>query len=368
VGNDSFLSLGEQRWILPAGRPTMTIGRDPAADIHLDANELASRSHARLWLSGAGWSISDDGSRNGTRVNGRPVTGSVPLQDNDRIQIGDAVLTFHGPATAAPPVQVQPSGPSGSGGSGGSGGSEGSAGSRVRLVKIMIVAAVVEGVGLAANGIAAFVADHVGGITRWLAAPTVALIAAMVTALIQTVSKEPATSSSTGTTAATPRRRGTPAAVAILVVLAVVGVGGFAVAAGVQYAAGYLTGKESGDDRLVQPVTKSGSGLTMTVVHVTYTPHFTRVELTVRNTTQTSLSLPLFGFCTFTGSDGTTLEVDAFRSQWPDTVPPGAFQRGTITFKGHLPDNLTTASLSFSQVFGPGGKAITVAGIRLKPA
>ncbi|MFI5709524.1 FHA domain-containing protein [Kribbella sp. NPDC051620] len=358
MGNESFLSLGEQRWVLPAGRPSLTIGRDPAADIHLDANDLASRLHARLWLSSAGWSISDDGSRNGTRVNGRPVTVAVPLHDNDRIQIGDAVLTFHGPEAAAPPAEAPPARPTGSSGGGGS---------RVRLVKVMTVAAVVQGVGLAANGIAAFVADHVGGIARWLAAPAVALIAAMVTALIQAVSKEPA-ASSTSTTAVPTRRRGTPAAVAILVVLAVVGLGGFAVAAGVQYAAGYLTGKESGDDRLVRPVAKSGSGLTATVVHVAYTSHFTRVELTVRNSTQTSLSLPLFGFCTFTGSDGTTLQVDAFRSQWTDTVPPGAFQRGTITFRGHLPDNLTTASLSFSQVFGPGGSSLTIPGIKLKPA
>ncbi|MEV6417578.1 FHA domain-containing protein [Kribbella sp. NPDC051718] len=350
MGNDAFLSLGEQRWVLSAGRPIMTIGRDPVADIHLDANELASRSHARLRLTGAGWSISDDGSRNGTRVNGLPVTASVPLQDNDRIQIGDAVLTFHGPAAAPEVPASKPSG---------------TTGSRVRLVKIIVIAGVVEGVGLAANGISAFVADHVGGITRWLAAPTVALIAAMVTALIEAASKEPAGS---GTTSAPARRRGTPAAVAILVVLAVVGVGGFAAAAGVQYAAGYITGKESGEDRLVQMVTKSGSGLTATVEHVTYTSHFTRVEVTVRNTTQASLSLPLFGFCTFTGSDGTTLEVDAFRSQWTDIVPPGGFQRGTITFKGHLPDNLTTASLSFSQVFGPGGRALTIPGIKLKPA
>jgi pSer/pThr/pTyr-binding forkhead associated (FHA) protein len=363
VGNESFLSLGEQRWVLPAGRPSLTIGRDPAADIHLDGNDLASRSHARLWLSNAGWSISDDGSRNGTRVNGRPVTVAVPLHDYDQIQIGDAVLTFHGPGSAAPPPEAQPAKHSapGSGGSAGSGG-------RVKLVKVMVVAAVVEGLGLAANAIAAFVADHVGGVTRWLAAPAVALIAAMVTALIQAVSKEPAASSTSTTATAGTRRRGTPAAVAILVVLAVVGVGGFAVAAGFQYAAGYITGKESGEDRLVQSVTRSGSGLTATVVHVTYTSHFTRVELTVRNTTRTSLSLPLFGFCTFTGSDGTTLEVDSFRSQWPDTVPPGAFQRGTITFKGQLPDNLTTASLSFSQVFGPGGKALTISGIKLKPA
>ena len=305
-----------------------------------------------LTYSGGVWSIADYGSRNGTRVNGQQLTTNRRLQDNDRIQVGEAVLTFHGPAAAT----TEPPAAPGSG--------------RVRLVKVMIIAGLVEGIGLAANSIAAFVADHAGGLVRWLAPPALALITAMVVAVVQAVSKEPAapTTSTTRTTAAVGRRRGTPAAAAILVVLIVVGIGGFAAAAGVQYAAGYITGKESGENRLVAPVTKTGSGLVVTVQSVLYTAHFTRVELTVRNTSQTSLSLPLFGFCTFTGSDGTTLQADAFRSQWADTIPPGALQRGTITFKDHLPDTQTTASLSFSQVFGPGGTSITVSGIKLKPA
>ena len=370
MGNESFLSLGEQRWVLPADQAGMTIGRDTTADIRLDSDDLVSRLHARLTRSGGAWSIADYGSRNGTLVNGRRLTSALPLHDNDRIQIGESVLTFHGPAEVGQTMIAPPAG-AGSSGSTGSTGSTGPSGGRVRLVKVMLIAAVVEGVGLAANSIAAFVADHTGGIVRWLVPPGLALLVAMVTAVVQAVSKEPAAASgpasSTRTTAVAGRRRGTPAVAAILVVLVVVGLGGFALAAGVQYGAGYVTGKETGPDRLVRPVSKSGSGLVVTVEHVFYTAHFTRVELTVKNTTQTSLSLPLFGFCTFTGSDGTTLQADAFRSQWADTVPPGALQRGTITFKDHLPDRLTSASLSFSQVFGPGGKAITVSGIRLNP-
>ncbi|WP_344222096.1 FHA domain-containing protein [Kribbella sancticallisti] len=353
MGNESFLSLGEQRWALPADQVSATIGRDPTADIRLSSDELVSRLHARLTRSGGAWSIADYGSRNGTLVNGRPLTTSVPLHDSDRIQIGDAVLTFHGPATSN--ADAAPA--------------RGPSAGRVRLVKVMVIAGVVEALGLAANSIAAFVADHAGGVVRWLVPPGLALLTAMVIAVIQAVSKEPASApaSNTRTTTAVARRRGTPAAAAILVVLLVVGLGGFAVAAGVQYAAGYVTGKESGEDRLVRPITKSGSGLIATVEHVFHTAHFTRVELTVKNTTETSLSLPLFGFCTFTGSDGTTLEADTFRSQWSDTIPPGTLQRGTITFNGHLPAHLTTASLNFSQVFGPSGKPLTIPGIKLNP-
>jgi hypothetical protein len=363
VRNESFLSLGEQRWVLPADQASATIGRDPTVDIRLSSDELVSRQHARLTCSGGAWSIADYGSRNGTLVNGRQLTTSLPLHDNDQIQIGAAVLTYHGPTDAGQTRIASPAAAP----------AEGSSTGRVRLVKVMLIAGVVEGIGLAANSIATFVADHAGGIVRWLAPPGLGLLAAMVVAVVEAVSKEPAAASgpappsSTGTTAVVGRRRGTPVAAAILVVLVVVGVGGFAVAAGVQYAAGYVTGKEAGQDRLVRPVTKSGGGLIVTVEHVFYTAHFTRVELTVKNTTQTSLSLPLFGFCTFTGSDGTTLQADTYRSQWANTIPPGALQRGTITFKDQLPDRLTSASLSFSQVFGPGGKSITVSGIKLKP-
>lgn len=357
MGNEPFLSLGEQRWELPTDRASITIGRATTADVRLDADDLVSRVHARLICAGNAWSIADDGmSRNGTLLNGRRLTQVAPLQDNDRIQLGQTVLTFHGPTDAEQTRIAPPPAPAGSGGG------------RVRLLKVMLIAGAVEGIGLAANSITTFVADHAGGIVRWLVPPVLALLAAMAAALVDASgSKEPAPTSSTRTTTVIGRRRGTPAAAAILVVLLVVGVGGFAVTAGVQYAAGYITGKETGEERLVRPVSKSGSGLVLTVERVVYTRHFTRVELTARNTTRTALSLPLFGNCTFTGSDGTTLEADAFRSQWSDTVPPGALQRGTITFKEHLPDHLTTASLSFSHIFGPGANGITVNAIKLTP-
>jgi hypothetical protein len=361
VGDESSLSFGAQRWVLHSERANATIGRDPAAEINLDSDELVSRQHARLTYSGGVWSIADYGSRNGTRVNGQQLTTSRRLQDNDRIHIGQAVLTFHGPAAAAQPGP-QTAAPSATPAAAGSGG-------RVRLVKIMIIAGLVEGIGLAANSVAAFVADHAGGPVRWLAPPGLALITAMVVAVVQAVSKEPAASSTSTTRTATTagRRRGTPAAAAILVVLVVVGIGGFAAAAGVQYAAGYITGKESGEDRLVREVSKSGSGLVLTVEQVVHTSHFTRLEVTVRNTTDSAIGLPLFGYCTLSASDGTTLEADSFRSHWTEQIPPGPLQRATITFPGHLPANQTTASLSFSQVFSLGGKAFTVTGIKLKP-
>ncbi|TCO43635.1 hypothetical protein EV646_112212 [Kribbella antiqua] len=117
----------------------------------------------------------------------------------------------------------------------------------------------------------------------------------------------------------------------------------------------------------MSPATKNAAGLTLTVAKVERTRHFTRVEVTIKNNTESSsITLPLFENCVFSAADGTTLKADDFRSQWSQTVPPGAFQRGTITFPGHLPDTATQARLSFSHIFGTfEATAISVTGIRL---
>jgi len=95
--------------------------------------------------------------------------------------------------------------------------------------------------------------------------------------------------------------------------------------------------------------------------------HFTRVGVAVRNQTGTAVSLPLYGYCVFAGSDGTTLQADPFRSRWSDTLAPGILQRGVIVFSGHLPAPVLQAALSFTQIFGPGGGSITVRPLNLTP-
>ena len=76
---------------------------------------------------------------------------------------------------------------------------------------------------------------------------------------------------------------------------------------------------------------------------------------------------PLYGYCVFAGSDGTTLQADPFRSRWSDTLAPGILQRGVIVFSGHLPAPVLQAALSFTQIFGPGGGSITVRPLNLTP-
>jgi hypothetical protein len=69
----------------------------------------------------------------------------------------------------------------------------------------------------------------------------------------------------------------------------------------------------------------------------------------------------------FTGSDGTTLQADPFRSHWSNTLAPGIPQRGVIVFSGHLPPEVLRAALSFTQIFSLGGGSITVRPLDLTP-
>ena len=68
-------------------RDELVIGREKA-DLLLDDPEV-SRQHACLRLSSGGLLIEDLGSRNGTRVNDRPIGEARRLADGDVILIGE---------------------------------------------------------------------------------------------------------------------------------------------------------------------------------------------------------------------------------------------------------------------------------------
>jgi hypothetical protein len=72
------------------GRRELVLGRDPGCDWVID-DARVSREHARFEESGGEHTVSDLGSRNGTRVNGRPIADSVALRDGDLVDLGSAV-------------------------------------------------------------------------------------------------------------------------------------------------------------------------------------------------------------------------------------------------------------------------------------
>ena len=85
----------------------VVVGRDPgAADVILDQDGDVSRRHATFSPSGAGLTVEDLGSTNGTFVNGHRLTATVPLNTGDRVELGDTVIEIRLAAEPAPPPPV----------------------------------------------------------------------------------------------------------------------------------------------------------------------------------------------------------------------------------------------------------------------
>lgn len=85
----------------------ITIGRALDCDLWLDDPSL-SRKHCRLERDGTGWAVVDLGSRNGTFINARRVSGRQKLAHDDVITIGKTHLTFHAQGYL-PPRPTDPS-------------------------------------------------------------------------------------------------------------------------------------------------------------------------------------------------------------------------------------------------------------------
>jgi hypothetical protein len=79
--------------VVPLGRETITIGRQEGNTIQLTEKNV-SRRHAQLLPEGESWVLEDLGSYNGVKVNGRPASGRVVLQEGDVVQIGDYHLAL----------------------------------------------------------------------------------------------------------------------------------------------------------------------------------------------------------------------------------------------------------------------------------
>ncbi|MGQ9598305.1 MAG: FHA domain-containing protein [Anaerolineae bacterium] len=85
-------------------RPELTIGRDEQCDLVISERQV-SRLHARISVQGDRYLLIDLGSKNGTFVNGQPVTEPHALQDGDEIQIALCCkLAFVGADATAPVI------------------------------------------------------------------------------------------------------------------------------------------------------------------------------------------------------------------------------------------------------------------------
>ena len=103
VGSDGgphmYLRTADRQFRLAHG--ATIIGRAQDAAIRIDAGGV-SRRHARIVVTGEAAHVEDLGSKNGTHVDGEPVTGTRLLRDGDEIRVGPVTLTFR----VAPPTQA----------------------------------------------------------------------------------------------------------------------------------------------------------------------------------------------------------------------------------------------------------------------
>jgi DNA-binding NtrC family response regulator len=79
---------------LPVGDSPVVLGRTPGSAGVLLPDERLSRKHATIARKGdgSGWVVRDCGSRNGTFVDGEPLTGSITVASPRVIRLGDTIL------------------------------------------------------------------------------------------------------------------------------------------------------------------------------------------------------------------------------------------------------------------------------------
>jgi FHA domain-containing protein len=87
----ALLIYGGRRLVV--GPRGATLGRSRDCDIVVDDANV-SRQHAELRPRGGGWVLSDLGSTNGTRLNGRSIQAPEVVRPGDEIEIGASLITF----------------------------------------------------------------------------------------------------------------------------------------------------------------------------------------------------------------------------------------------------------------------------------
>ena len=87
---------------------TITVGRQADSDVALSWDHDVSRRHAELRRMPEGWTLVDEGSRNGSYLNGQRVSGQHPLREGDVLRFGDTVVLFRAPVSDEDAIPVQP--------------------------------------------------------------------------------------------------------------------------------------------------------------------------------------------------------------------------------------------------------------------
>ena len=80
---------------------SLVIGRKAGAEIVVD-DASVSRRHARLFVARGEWFVEDLHSRNGSRLNGRPIDAAVAVKAGDVVKVGDTLVRIVSTGVEAP--------------------------------------------------------------------------------------------------------------------------------------------------------------------------------------------------------------------------------------------------------------------------
>ena len=202
--------------------------------------------------------------------------------------------------------------------------------------------------------------------------------AALLVTLIVTFLQAAIPTSRSSADAARPRGgQGLSVVAAVVTIVVILGLGGLAASLVARTAiqrSGFSLGaipgvsnsfEESAVERLSSPQSGRSGDLTLSVTSVKQGDRTVRADVTITNSGNESVSLPLYGNCTLASVDGTTLNANSFESQWSTSIAGGGKLSGVIVFEGILPLNATKAQLSFATVFRLKGGSATVNNLSL---
>lgn len=71
-----------------------SLGRSSRSDVVLKSDDYVSGDHARITRHGGLLYVEDNGSTNGTYVNGRKTVGATPLRSGDTVRVGSTTFRF----------------------------------------------------------------------------------------------------------------------------------------------------------------------------------------------------------------------------------------------------------------------------------
>ena len=79
------------------------IGKLDSCHLCLDKFNI-SRAHCEILAASGGYIVRDLGSRNGTYIDGKRISGEAPLREGTRIDLGSFQMTFHASEPAGKPA------------------------------------------------------------------------------------------------------------------------------------------------------------------------------------------------------------------------------------------------------------------------